>query len=171
MNAPEQAGEEHDLHEGSWVYLSLGEVQDQEVRDLRDSLTAACHASGWAAISWSRPTRPEHDPDHARFFEGVSDAVAQADLLVTLLTEDSSTIGDAELAFAYRYRRPVVGIKIADGGEGTSEVRALLPGYGRARIVECEGIGDCAAALRSALSDSDFLATIYEASMEQALHA
>lgn len=170
MNASEQAGYEHDLHEGSWVYLSLREGDDQVLRELRESLIEACHASGWPAISWSRPTRPEHDPDHARFFEGMSDAVAQADLLVTLI-DDSSTIGDAELAFAYRYRRPVVGIKITGGEGDPSEVRALLPGYGRGRIVECEGVGDCAEALRSTLSDGDFLATIHEASVEQALNA
>jgi hypothetical protein len=166
MKASEQAGEGHDLHEGAWIYLSVGEARDQTDCGLRESLVEACHSSGWPAISWSRPDAPERDPDHARFFEGMSDAVARADLLVTLVG-DGSTIGDAELAFAYRYGRPVVGIRITEEETDPSEVRAMLPGYRRARVIECRNAEDCAEALRLTLSDTEFLTTIYEASREQ----
>ncbi len=167
MNAVERNREEHDLDEGSWIYLSLSEADDPDSRSLRQSLVEACHKSGWPAISWSMPTRPEHDLDRSRFFGGMSDAVAHADLVVTLV-DDRSTLGDAELAFAYRHRRPVVGIRFTGAGPDPSEVRAMLTDYGRGRIVDCESVDDCAEALRTALTDREFATIIHEASMEQA---
>ena len=45
----------------------------------------------------------------------------------------------------------------------------MLHEYGRARVIECESVDDCAEALRLTLNDSDFVSTIHEASMEQML--
>jgi nucleoside 2-deoxyribosyltransferase len=94
----------------------------------------------------------------------MSHAVERADAVVVLMSSRSA-MTDVELAFAYRHNRPVVGLRLRDQ-EPNSEIQAMLQRYGRARVVDCADIEDCVAALRSALSDAQFGATIREAAGE-----
>ncbi len=86
-------------------------------------------------------------------------AVEHADMVIVLVN-GSSTITDAELAFAYRHRRPVVALEISDGEPCSSDVRAMLRGYDRVLTVECRDAAECVVGLRDALSSAVFAAMV-----------
>jgi nucleoside 2-deoxyribosyltransferase len=170
MNAQPQVDEVHELDEGSWVYLSLWGVERRTERDLHQRVIEACEASGWPAVSWSPPAHKGNVTDSSRFFEGMSHAVEHADVVVVLVNSPSA-MTDAELAFAYRHNRPVVGLRLGSQRTTASAVQAMLQRYGRAHLIDCADIDDCAAGLREALTDPGFAATIREAAGEQLDHA
>lgn len=153
----------HGLHEGSWVYLSLGDPDRQSRLDLRQRVIEACESSGWPAVSWSTAPNRGHDPE--RHAEGMSHAVEHADVVVVLMDSDS-VVTDAELAFAYKHRRPVIGLSLASVVPQSSPVRAMLATYERARMVDCADIAECATSLREALSDPGFIGAIHEETEE-----
>lgn len=165
MSSRFHADEVHDLNEGAWAYLSLWDGAPPLEDRLLHSVIEACEESGWPAISWSSPVHKGNALDSGHFFEGMSHAVEHADVVVVLMGS-SSAMTDAELAFAYQHKRPVVGLCLEEDGAGGSEVRAMLGRYGRARLVECADIDDCAAGLKRALADPKFAETIREAAAE-----
>jgi nucleoside 2-deoxyribosyltransferase len=167
MNARARSPEVHDLDEGSWAYLSLWDQDERTGRHLHERVIEACESSGWPAVSWSPPAHEGNMIDSSRFFEGMSHAVEHADVVIVLMNR-CSAMTDAELAFAYRHNRPVVGLRLRGGEEvAVSEVQAMLQRYTRARVIECENVDGCVSGLREALADSEFTATIREASGEQ----
>lgn len=166
MNAARPIVDEiRDLDEGSWVYLSLGEADPPARPDLHREVIKACESSGWPTVSWS--PSPHRGPDVRRFFEGMDHAVEHADVVVVLMDGDSA-VADAELAFAYKHRRPVIGLSFAGETPQSSAVRAMLHSYERAHLVECVDVDGCAAGLREALTDQGFGVTIHEAASEGA---
>ena len=157
-----------ELDESSWVYLSLGNVSQRAEEDLHQRVIEACETSGWPAVSWSPAPHQGNVVDSARYFEGMSHAVEHADAVVVLMNNPSA-MTDVELAFAYSHNRPVLGLRIGEQGS-SSEVQAMLRRHGRALMVDCAEVGECVAALRKALSDPQFGATIRQAADEQAGH-
>ena len=169
MNAAQPIVDEiRDLDEGSWIYLSLGEADLRARPNLHQQVTKACESSGWPTVSWSPPPHAGHDV--RRFFEGMDHAVEHADVVIVLMNGDSS-VADAELAFAYKHRRPVIGLSFVGESSQASTVRAMLHSYERARLVECGDVDGCAAGLREALTDRSFGVTIHEAASEGVGHA
>lgn len=166
MNAQSQVDEVHDLDEGSWVYLSLRGGERRTERDLHQRVIAACEASGWPAVSWSPPAHERNVIDSSRYFEGMSHAVEHADVVIAVV-DSPSAMTDAELAFAYRHNRPVIGLRFGGQEAEASAVQAMLQRYGRARLIDCADVDDCATGLREALADPAFAATIREAAGEQ----
>jgi hypothetical protein len=157
-----------DLDDGSWAYLSLGEGDDALPDGLRSRVTEACRSSGWPAVTWSRPTAEADDPRGDRFWIGIDHAVEHADVVVTLLGA-ATEVTEAELQAAFRYGRPVIGLRLPEGGTGGSDLEARLSQYGRGRLVDCVDLDDCGAALRQVLTDEDFAQTIREATVGEAL--
>ncbi len=155
VDVPMRENEVHELDESSWVYLSVQHAQRDE--GFLSNVIEACEESGWPAVTWSPPQREEKLT--ARFFEGVDHAVEHADVVIVIVN-GSSTITDAELAFAYRHRRPVLALAIGDGDPSSSEVRLMLRGYDRALTIECGDAAECAAGLRNALTSPAFAAMI-----------
>jgi hypothetical protein len=146
-----------ELDEGSWVYLSLQQAYREQNESLLGDVIDACEKSGWPAVTWSPPQREENLT--ARFFEGMDHAVEHAEMVVVLVN-GSSSITDAELAFAYRHRRPVVALEIRDGDPCSSEVRKMLHGYDFVFTIEGGSAADCIAGLRDALADPSFAAMV-----------
>lgn len=164
MSAAQPAPEEiHDLDEGSWVYLSLGDDAQQTRSDFRQELVDACRTSGWLALSWSTPSHRGHEV--TRFFEGMDHAVEHADFVVAMLDGESS-VTDAELTLAYRHRRPVIGLSLAGAQSRSSVIRRMVHSYERGRVVESTDLEGCVVGLREALSDRGFVETIYGAAGE-----
>lgn len=154
------------LDEGAWAHL-IGSESDREAVDLlRDRVVEACEESGWPAVRGSAVAGRRH-MDPGPFFEGVSHSVANADFVIALLGTAGGA-ADGELAMAYGYRRPVVGIQLAGESSSVSETEAMLDDYERARVIACEDLDECAAGLREILSDPDFAATIHIAAGERA---
>jgi hypothetical protein len=153
----------HELDEGSWVYLSMRAGDGAGAGDLHRVLVAACEENGWPAVTWSSQQGVDH-ADSARFFEGMSHAVAHADVVVVVL-DGASAMTDAELAFAYRHRRPVLAVRIRDE-VASSDVRAMLHGYDRALTISCAGAGDCSDGLKNAFADPGFAEVIRNAMAE-----
>ncbi|HEX7293054.1 MAG TPA: hypothetical protein VF259_00790, partial [Solirubrobacterales bacterium] len=151
MTAQSQVDEAHELDEGSWAYLSLWGL---EQRDLHRHIVDACEASGWPAVSWSPVAHEGNVTDSARFFEGMGHAVEHADVVIALV-DTSSAMTDAELAFAYRHNRPVIGLRVGGREEKPSPVQAMLRRYGRGRLIDCADIDECSAGLRDALADPE----------------
>jgi len=157
-------GERHDpveVDEGSWVYLSADLADDELQRVLLEQITEACAKSGWRTVSHPVTERVGRASDPGRFFAGVSDAIKHADAVVALIGARTD-MSDAELTLAYSHGRPVVGVRV-EGATMDSEPRMLLDGYERGRVVACSSPGECAAALRQALSDPAFADVIREA--------
>jgi hypothetical protein len=152
-----------DLDEGSWVYLSLGEADLRVRPDLHREVIKACESCGWPTVSWSPLPHRRHDV--RRFFEGMDHAVEHADVVIVLM-DGESAVADAELAFAYKHKRPVIGLSFAGENPQSSAVRAMLGSYERAHMVECADVDGCAAGLREALTDRRFGVTIHEAASE-----
>src|SRR4029077_6832400 len=98
MSAQPRVDQVHDLDEGSWVYLSLWNAERRTHGDLHQRVIEACESSGWPAISWSPPRHSGNLTDSTRFFEGMNHAVEHADVVVVLMSGDSS-MRDVELAF------------------------------------------------------------------------
>lgn len=165
MSTQPHLDEVHDPDEGSWVYLSLGTADENEVRR---RVIAACEASGWPAVTWSPEPHQANAADSARFFEGMGHAVEHADAVVVLMGEHSA-MTDIELAFAYRHNRPVVGLRLGDQAP-VSPAEAMLNGHGRAVVIDCADVNECDAALREALSSPGFAAKVRLAASEQVDH-
>lgn len=153
----------NEFDEGSWVYLSLSRSEDEGEDELRQGVIAALEENGWPAVTWSPPPSGEALASH--FFEGMAHAVEHADAVVVLLG-GSSTLVDAELAFAYRHRRPVVALQLSGGEKCASGVRTMLRRYERARTVECGDAAECVSGLRSMLADPSFGEMVDEATWE-----
>jgi nucleoside 2-deoxyribosyltransferase len=170
MNAQSHIDDVHDLDEGSWIYLSLREVDIRMGRDLRSRIVEVCESSGWPAVSWMPPAHKGNVTDSSRFFEGMSHAVEHADVVVVLMNR-RSTMTDAELAFAYRHNRPVVGLRVVSEESDDSEVQAMLQRYARARLIDGEDLDACIAGLSEVLTDPEFALTIRKAAGEKFDHA
>jgi hypothetical protein len=165
MDAQLAEGEIHEFDEGSWVYLGLLDSGRGIDRDLHRGVIETCESSGWPAVSWSPAQHAQSPADSARFFEGMNHAVAHADVVVVLVN-GSSTMTDAELAFAYRHRRPVIALRMENEDTPASEVRAMLDRYDRALTIDCADMEECLVGLRKALVDPSFGAIIREAAGE-----
>jgi hypothetical protein len=164
MTGEAQAVEPGTLDEGAWIYL----IADDEGAEggLRERISQTCEAGGWPAIGLSS-TGDDSDP--GRLFEGVSQAVAHADIVVALLGDRSGT-ADAELALAYSHRRPIVAVCIGANCPA-SGIEGMLEDYERARLISCDDAEECATRLRSVLSDPDFGETVRLAAGELATDA
>jgi hypothetical protein len=169
MTAHRQEDEIHELDEGSWAYLSLWDSAGRPKRDLHQRVIEACESSGWPAVSWSPSPRSMQDPDPTRFLEGMSHAVAHADVVIALVT-GSSRLADAELDFAYQHKRPVIGLRMDERDSGLSGAQAKLPKYSRAQMIDCADLEECVTGLREVLADPGFAETIREAASEGAGH-
>jgi len=149
-----------ELDEGSWAYLSVGSSLRPSEAALLEKVVEACARSGWRTVSHP-PPKPDGAADQGRHLDSVSHAVEHADVFVAMIGGQDE-MADAELNLAYRHGRPVIGVQIGEASLDT-EVRMLLAGYGRARIVTCSTPGECAVSLRETLSDPAFVETIRQA--------
>lgn len=150
------------------MYLSLRHSVQDEDCELSKEVTAALEESGWATVTWS-PIQRRHALT-SRFFEGMAHAVEHADAVVVLV-DGSPAFVDAELAFAYRHRRPVIAMRIRDRESAASPMGEMLPDYERALTIECVDTAECVAALRAVLADPAFGAMVDEAAKEIGTHA
>jgi len=164
-----EANETLELDEGSWVYLGLGDSDDGD-HALSRRVIETCASNGWPAVTWSPPRHENSPADLARFFEGMSHAVEHADVVIVSVN-GPSTIADAELAFAFRYNKPVIALRIHQGDTVASEVRAMLRRYSRAFIVDCADTEGCIGGLREAFGDPRFAAVISDAAGEPTTYA
>lgn len=153
----------HELDEGSWVYLSLSRAEGEGDDELRQGVIAAIEENGWPAVTWMPSGSGEAFA--SQFFEGMAHAVEYADAVVVLLGGSSAFV-DAELAFAYRHRRPVVALQFSDSEKCASNVRTMLRRYERARTIECGDAAECISGLRSMLADPSFGEMVNEATEE-----
>lgn len=171
MGAQLKAKKVPELHEGSWAYLSLSAVEDQiEGRRLFRDVMDACESSGWPAVSWSPALRADGDAsDFERFVDGMSHAIAHADVVVACI-DRSSDLADMELEFAYEHRRPIIALRCSGNKVPASDAQQRLEGYDRVRLVECDDSGRCVAGLREVLNDAGFGAVIGEAGGEPSRH-
>ena len=170
MDASLREQDAHEFDEGSWIYLRLQQPEPDDHRDLHRRLIEVCEENGWSAVTWSPPRHEKNPADSARFFEGMSHAVAHADVVVALVSASAGMTG-AELAFACRHRRPVIALQIEGENDCSSEVRAMLQGYHRAFTVDCTTFDECISGLKRAFQDPSFGAIIHEASGEPVHHA
>jgi nucleoside 2-deoxyribosyltransferase len=158
-----------ELDEGSWVYLSFGDSNPGD-RALSRRVIETCESSGWPAVTRS-PTQHENSPaDSARFFEGMSHAVEHADVVIVSVSGPSA-MADAELAFAYRYKKPVIALRMQGGDAVVSDVRAMLRRYGRAFVVDYADAEGCVGGLREAFDDPRFAEIIGDAAGEPTTYA
>ena len=158
-----------ELDEGSWVYLSLGD-SDSVDHALSRRVIEICKSSGWPAVTCSPPQHENSPADSARFFEGMSHAVEHADVVIVSVNGPSA-MADAELAFAYRYKKPVIALRIQRGEAVASDVRAMLRRYDRAFIVDCIDMEGCVGGLREAFEDPRFAEIISDAAGEPTTYA
>lgn len=158
MDVIERENEFQELDESSWIYLSLWSGEQRLKNELHEQVVAACESNGWPAVSWSLPAHRGSPLDSARYFEGMCHAVEHADVVIAFVN-GRSAMTDAELAFAYRHNRPVVGLRVGSP-DGESAVQAMLEGYGRAWLVEAPDVEGCMAGLRQALADPALAAIV-----------
>jgi hypothetical protein len=157
MTSEYPTGEFAAVDESSWVYLSaLSVAESPGPGGLRERIVEACEASGWLTVSCQREGE---SADPGRFFEGVRHAVEHADVVVTLVGTRTE-MSDAELAMAYSHGRPIVALQISDEQPMDSEIQTMLQEYGRAQVLTCESIEECADGLRAVFADPDFVNTI-----------
>jgi nucleoside 2-deoxyribosyltransferase len=164
-----EADEMLELDEGSWAYLSLGD-SDGDNRALSRRVIETCESNGWPAVSWSLPRHENGPADSARFFEGMSHAVEHADVVIVSVDEPSA-MTDAELAFAYRYNKPVIALRIQREDPIVSGVQAMLRRYDRAFLVDCVDADGCVGGLREAFGDPRFAEIIGDAAGEPTTYA
>jgi hypothetical protein len=171
MGAQRKAKIAPELHEGSWAYLSLSAVEGQiEDRRLFRDVMDACESSGWPAVSWSPAPRADGDAsDFERFVDGMSHAIAHADVVVIFIDGPSDLV-DMELEFAYEHRRPIIALRCSGDRTPGSDARQRLGGYDRVRLIEWEDPGRCVAGLREVLNDAGFGAIVGEAGGEPSRH-
>lgn len=158
--ANEDRLEIEEIDESSWVYLSAADTAD--VPGLREHMIEACEASGWATVTRSYEERVGRGSDPGRFFEGVRDAVSQADIVVTIIGVGGE-MSEAELTLAYSHGRPVIGVQVAGEHSSPAGIQTMLREYERGRVITCGSAEECATGLREALADPAFAKTVREA--------
>jgi len=170
MGAQLKAKNAPELHEGSWAYLSLSAEEGQSERQLHRHVMDACESSGWPAVSWSPASRPDSDTlDFERFVDGMSHAIAHADVVVAFI-HGSSDLADMELEFAYEHRRPIIALRYPGDRPPASDAQQRLGDYDRVRLVECDDPEKCVAGFHEVLEDPGFRAIIGEAGGESSRH-
>lgn len=169
MGFHSEANEMLELDEGSWAYLSLGN-RGRDDRALSQRLIETCESHGWPAVTWSPSQHEGGAAGSVRFFEGMSHAVEHADVVI-VSADASSAMADVELAFACRYNRPVIILRIQHEETVPSEVRAMLRRYDRAFVVDCADADGCVGGLREVFDDPRFAGVVSDATGEPTTYA
>ena len=170
MGAQLDAKESLELHEGSWAYLSLSTAEGLTDDQFFQHIIGACESSGWPALIWSpSPRRAVDAADFERFVEGMSHAIAHADLVVAFI-DGSSELADMELEFACEHRRPIIALRLSGRNFPASNVQEQIRSYDRIRVIECDDAEGCVACLRETLSNPEFSAIVEEALGEPLHH-
>lgn len=169
MKSHSDANEILELDEGSWVYLSLGDLDGSD-RELSRHVIETCESNGWSAVTSAPPPDEDRLADSAHFFEGMSHAVEHADVVIVSVNRPSA-MADVELAFAYRHRKPVIVLRNQRAEAVVSDVRDMARRYDRAFIVDCVDAEGCVGGLRDAFDDPRFAEIISDAAREPSSYA